>query len=366
MSHPTIDIDKIRKRPGMFIGDVHDGSGLTHMLWELLANALDEHVRGTCKTVSISIRENGSVTIQDDGRGIPTHDLDGVPFVQKALTSWHGTPTFDGHAPHEHVGGHGVGMFAVNALSSWLELEIFREGTHYRQRYERGVPCGPLEAVESTHRTGTTITFLPDPTIFSDPWFNAGTITARLQELAYLVPSLKLSFADHRKHEFHEPRGLRAFVERTRHPGMPIPGTLTVEERVGEILVEAAMNWRDGPWSSSSIDSYANIERTTDGGTHVQGLLTGLALGLRDVEGSRVRKRPLKQLRGIVSRGLHAVVCVRLRDPTFDAPTKSRLMTSAVAKAVSGVVRRAFVAELQNNLELRRHCIRLIDGELAP
>ncbi|MDC3955225.1 ATP-binding protein [Polyangium jinanense] len=364
MNHPTIDIDKIRKRPGMFIGDVYDGSGLTHMIWELLANALDEHVCGTCRAVSISLNEDGSVTVQDDGRGIPTHELDGVPFVQKALTSWHQTPTFDGHAPHEHVGLRGVGMIAVNALSSWLELEIFREGTHYRQRYERGVPCGPLEAVESTHQSGTTITFLPDPAIFPKPWCNAGTITARLQELAYFVPSLRLAFADRRKHEFHEPRGLRAFLERTRRPGTHL-GTLTVEERVGEILVEAAMDWRDGPWASSSIDSYANIERTTDGGTHVQGLMTGLALGLRDVEGSRVHKRPLKQLRGIVSRGLHAVVCVRLRDPTFGAPTRSRLMTPAVAKAVSGVVRHAFVVELENNVELRRHCIRLIDGEHA-
>ena len=353
------DIDVIRRRPGMFIGDVRDGSGLLHMVWELLANTLDEHVRGSCRAVSVEVGEDGSVTVRDDGRGIPVDQVDGVPFVQKALTTLHRTPTFDGHAPHEHVGLHGVGLVAVNALSSWLSLEIFRDARCYRQRYERGIPCGALEAVGSTSQTGTAITFLPDPTIFSDPWINAGAIAARLRELACLVPTLSFSFVDHRKHHFHETRGIRAFLERTRSSGKRIFGVVVVEDVVGDISVEVAMEWRDH--RRSSIDSYANIQRTTEGGTHVHGLLDGLARGLRDVEEARVNERSPQQLRDIVDSGLHAVVCVRLRDPAYHAPTKNRLETPEVATVVSAVVRRAFAHELRHDAELRSHIVGQIE-----
>lgn len=363
MSDLQSDIDVIRRRPGMYIGDIRDGSGLAHMVWELLANALDEHVSGFCRAISVAINPDGSVTVQDDGRGIPTHDLGGVPFAQKALTSLHRTPTFDGHAPHEHVGLHGVGLVAVNALSSWLELEIRRAGRLYRQRYERGAPSGPLEAVEPTEQTGTTITFHPDPAIFPDPWLDAGTIAARLRELACLMPSLRFAFADRRRQEFHEPRGLRVFLERTRCPAESILATLNIDERVGEISVEAAIEWRDH--EGSSIQSYANIHPTTDGGTHVRGLSNGLALGLQDLEKAHAGQLRLDQVRDVVNRGLHAVLCVRLRDPTYDSPTKSKLMNPAVATAVSRVLRAAFVRDLRDNSELRRRWVRLLAGDFV-
>lgn len=139
------DIDAIRQRPGMFIGDVHDGSGLVHMVWELLANALDEHHHGSCRSISVEIGEDGAVAVDDDGRGIPVVDSKGTPFAQLALTSLHQTPTLDGHAPHEHLGPHGAGLVAVNALSAWLILDIFRGGRHCSQRYERGIPCTPCK-----------------------------------------------------------------------------------------------------------------------------------------------------------------------------------------------------------------------------
>lgn len=361
MSDPQSDIDVIRRRPGMFIGDIYDGSGLAHMVWELLANALDEHVGGFCQAISIVINPDGSVTVRDDGRGISIHDLGGVPFAQQALTSLHRTPTFDGHAPHEHVGLHGVGLVAVNALSSWLELEIRRAGRCYRQRYERGVPTGMLEAVEPTEQTGTTITFHPDPAIFPDPWLNAGTIARRLRELACLMPSLRFTFADERRQEFHESRGLRVFLERTRYPAESILATLTIDERVGEISIEAAIEWRDHQWSS--IRSYANIHPTTDGGTHVRGLLNGLALGLQDVEKGRTGPLRLERVRYVVNRGLHAILCVRLRDPTYDSPTKSKLMNPAVTTAVSRVLRGAIVSELRDNSSLRQRWLRLLGGD---
>lgn len=332
MNNSNEDIETIRLRPGMYIGDVHDG-GLFQMIWELVANALDEHYHGSCRTVSVEIGEDGSVAVEDDGCGIPMSEVKGLPFAQLALTSIHDTPTLDGHAPHEHLGPHGAGLVAVNALSSWLLLEIFRDGRHFRQRYERGIPCTVAQDVEPTNRTGTRITFLPDPAIFSDPWINAGTVATRLRELACLVPSLTFSFADHRRQRFQEPRGLRSLLERTRYPRESILSVLTVNEVLDGISVEAAMEWRQDRWSS--IESYANIQRTTDGGTHVRGLLNGLARGLRSADAQRCGKRTLRELRETVSRGLHAIVCVRLRDPTFGAPTRSKLMTPSVEMAVS-------------------------------
>lgn len=132
------DVDAIRKRPGMYIGDVTDGSGLTHLGWELVANSLDQHLAGRCTRVDVVLHHDGSVVVDDDGPGIPISDIDGRPFAEVALTRFHTTPTFDGHAPHEHVGRYGVGLFVLNALSSRLALDVFRDGFHYTQRLERG------------------------------------------------------------------------------------------------------------------------------------------------------------------------------------------------------------------------------------
>lgn len=349
MPEPLSDIESIRRRPGMYIGDVRDGSGLVHMIWELVANALDEHLAGRCHTVSVTIEADGSVVVDDDGRGIPVDPIDGIPFAQIALTSHHRTPTLDGHAPHEHVGKTGVGIIAVNALSSWLRLDSFHRGRHYVQSYERGLPVTRLADVGPTDRTGTRVAFLPDPTIFPDPWINPGTVVARLRELSWLLPTLTLSFADHREHRFFEPRGLHGLLERSR-PSTNVVSTepLVVKATHESILVEAAMEWRDIQWSS--IESFANIERTTDGGSHVQGLLDGLADGLRAAVRSRVRGRG--RLREAVQQGLHAVVCVRLDDPTYDQPTKSRLVTPEAVRAVRAVVAPAFEVWLERQPQL--------------
>ncbi|MFO0590056.1 MAG: ATP-binding protein [Polyangiaceae bacterium] len=360
MSVAANDIEMIRSRPGMFIGDVQDGSGLVHLVWEVLANALDEHLSGHCKNISVVIGEDGSVTIHDDGRGIAARPIDGIPLVEKALTSLHNTPTLDGHAPHEHLALFGVGLVAVNALSRRLHVEIHRDGECFRQDYERGVPCSSLIRSVSTEHSGTMITFLPDSDIFPNLWINGGAIAARLRELACLLPSLRLTFVDRRVQEFHEPDGLPAFLRRTRHPNSRVLAALKVNEIVDQIAVEAAIEWRDHYWSS--IDSYANIQRTTEGGTHVRGLLTGLARGLRAVPAVKERRLSLNYLRPLLSRGLHAVVCVRLRDPTFESPTRSRLATPAVSKCVSSVVCREFSRKLTEDHELRQHWLSMIEG----
>jgi DNA gyrase subunit B len=201
-------------------------------------------------------------------------------------------------------------------------------------------------------RTGTGVSFQPDPAIFSDPWFNAGVIAARLRELAWLLPTLTLTFQDRREHVFCEPRGLAAFLERTRRGLVPIGNSLFVEQLVGEIRVEAAVEWLPCRWSM--VESYANIERTTEGGTHVEGLVEGLAEALRDVLPAWKARQKKKSIEA-VNRGLHAIICVRLHDPTYGEPTKSRLTTPEAKRAVSSAVRAAFAAFVRCNASLLEH-----------
>ena len=209
-----------------------------------------------------------------------------------------------------------------------------------------------LEKTGPATRTGTRVSLHPDPTIFADPWFNAGTIAARLRELAWLLPTLTLTFNDRREHIFQEPRGQMVFLERTRSGLPPIGGTMFIDRIVGEIRVEAAVEWLPSRWSK--VESYANVERTTDGGTHVQGLVEGLAQALRDVEPAW-KSRPNKDAKEAVSRGLHAIVCVRLLDPTYDQPTRSRLVTPEAKSAVGFAVRAAFAEFVQGNAALIEH-----------
>ncbi|NUO54146.1 MAG: hypothetical protein HOV80_35310 [Polyangiaceae bacterium] len=326
-------IDSIRLRPGMYMGDIHDGSAIAHMIWEAVANSVDEHLAGHCTQVTVTIEEDASVSVEDDGRGVPVHDVAGIPFAQRALTEFHNSPTLDGHAPHEHIASSGLGLLPVNALSSWLELTTFRDGGHYVQRYERGRPTAPLERIEPTGRTGTRLRFHPDPSIFGGVWFDPGQIATHLRELSFLLPKLTLRFTDRRQHSFHEPLGLASYVRTRLRSGIgPELPMFTLVVGVGDIVVEVAATW--GPAWGGSLESFANVQRTTGGGTHVRGLLLGLVDGLRKATPTSKRR---KQLEGALTEGLVAAVCVRLNDPTYDSPTKSILSTPRV----TGVVRRA-------------------------
>lgn len=342
---PLTDLESIRKRPAMWIGST-DAGGLAQLIWEVVSNSLDQHLARRCTRIDVAFEPDGLVVVEDDGPGIPLIDVEGRPFAEVALTRLHATPTFDGHAPHEHVGLHGIGLFPVNALSSRLTLDVFRDGFHHTQRFARGVAVSPLTKVGTAIRTGTRLSFQPDAEIFPDPWFDAAMITTRLRELACLLPTLKLTFQDRREHVFHEPSGLCAFLERIRAGETPLAAPLCVDQRVGEIRVEAAMEWLPG--CPSKVQSYANVARTTEGGTHVEGLVDGLARALKDVVFAW-KDSTQKAASAAVRRGLHAVVCVRLVDPTYGAPTKNRLMTPEVKVAVSSVVRAAFVALLQQS-----------------
>lgn len=353
--------EAIRKRPGMYIGDVHDGSGLVHMVWELVSNSLDQHLAGRCSRIDVSLEEDGSVVVDDDGPGMPLIELNGRPFAEVAMTELHMTPTFDGHAPHEHVGSglHGLGLCPLNALSSRVVLDVFRDGGHYTQRFGKGYVVTRMEKVGVSARTGTRVSLLPDSTIFSDPWFNANTIATRLRELSCLLPGLTLSFQDRRKQVFREPRGLLALLASARRGVEPMGGTLSVDERVGAIRVEVAAEWL--PFRSGVVESYANVERTTGGGKHVEGLLDGLD-SVMVTQVPDWKKHPKRRRLERVRQGLHAIVCVRLLDPSYGAPTKDRLDTPEAKTAVAAAVRAPFLGFLQSNPELLAHLTSATSG----
>ncbi len=358
---PSTALDSVRRRPGMYVGDTHDGSALLCMVWEVIANALDQHLAGHCTQIRLELSPDGAITVEDDGRGFPLHDCDGVSFPEKALTTPHATATLDGHAPHEHVGLRGVGLFPVCALSSALQLDVFREGKLFSQRFERGVAVSSMCEIGTATRTGTRLTFVPDPLIFSNTWLDSEPLSRRLREMSFLLPALTLRFIDHREHRLHEPRGLLAYVD-TKAPDndeLAAP-TFSAAEVVGKIRVEVAAKWRRA--GGYSVESFANIERTTDGGTHVRGLILGLIQGLKRAAPGACAGKTLAEIEPAVSRGLAAIVCVRLDDPTFGEPTRSRLITPEAKAAVTACVANAFAAFLSTENALRKRLAAAVRG----
>lgn len=322
----------------MYIGDTHDGSGLIHMLWEVVANPLDEHMAGHCNRIAIEIGEDGAVSVEDNGRGIRLDVVDGVSFAEKAMTSFHAGPTLDGHAPHEHIGARGVGLFAVCALSTWLKFEVSRDGQRYGQRFERGLAVSKLRELGAAEATGTRLVFLPDTEIFSTTWLDPGPVLSRLKELSYLFPQLSLSFKDMREHGFHEPGGLASYVQSVNnlHGDEPLTGMFLSTSFRESICVEIAAMWNGH--SMTSLQSFANAMRTTEGGTHVEGLLRGLVAGARDTLPDLCRGRRRREIERALTCGLNAAVCVRLDDPAYGRPTRDRLASPQVVAVVADCV----------------------------
>jgi DNA gyrase subunit B len=295
----------------------------------------------------VEIQQDGAISVDGDGRGFPIHEVEGLSFLERALTRFHRSPTLDGHTPHEHVGLHGVGLFPVNALSSRLSVESFSGGRRYEQHFERGTAVTPLIDVASANRTGTRVTFAPDPEVFANPSVDPGPIVRRLRELSSLLPGLRLEFEDRRRHCFQEPNGLLGFLEPMREGSSD---AFLVATSIGEIRVDAALRWHPYPWST--VESFANVERTTGGGTHVRGMLTGLARGLRLADRAACRGKNAKHLIRVISEGLNAVVCVRLNHPTYEGPARDRLCTPAAETAVRDSVSEAFANLLRDDPQL--------------
>ncbi len=347
-------LEAVRRRPGMYIGST-DARGLHHLVYEVVDNSVDEALAGFCTEIQVRLGRDGSVSVTDNGRGIPVgvHPQVGRPAVEVALTMLHAGGKFDGKGYRVSGGLHGVGVSVVNALSEWLEVEVRREGGRFRQRYERGRPVTGVERVGDTDERGTTVTFVPDGLIFPETGFDYETLCQRLRELAFLNRGLLLAIADERTgawRRFLFRGGIASFVEyinRNRQPVHPRPIYLRAEREGCE--VEAALQYTDS--YAESIYSYANNIRTQEGGTHETGLKMALTRVINDYAR---RVGALKNGQDALSgedirEGLTAIISVKLLDPQFEGQTKTKLGNSEIRGLVDSVVGEGLAAFLEEN-----------------
>ncbi|MBF92794.1 MAG: DNA topoisomerase (ATP-hydrolyzing) subunit B [Euryarchaeota archaeon] len=343
-------LEAVRKRPGMYLGDPHDGSALHHCIWEVVDNAVDEHLAGFNPTVEVNLEKDGSVTVVDHGRGIPVdkHPEEGVSAAEVIMTKLHAGGKFDNEAYKVAGGLHGVGVSAVNAVSEKLVMTIHRDGKEWKQEYSKGERKAVLKSVGKSEITGTIINFKPDLTIFSDiTEFDFEQINTRLRRTAFLNAGLQIFLRDFRAEEDVEIEhkydgGLSEYVQSMNknkeviHEGvLHILGSKQGDK--GEVHVEVALQWTDA--YSESVHCFTNIIHNSDGGTHLSGLKSSLTRTINSYAQSRSLLKNVNSLSGDdIREGLSAVVSIKHPDPSFNAQTKSKLVTSEVAGIVEQIV----------------------------
>ena len=361
-------LEAVRKRPGMYIGGVTT-SGLNHLVYEIVDNAVDEHLAGFCTHISVTLEGDGSVTVRDNGRGIPIdrHKL-GISAERVVFTTLHAGGKFDNNAYKTSGGLHGVGSSVVNALSEWLEVRVFKDGKIAYDRYEQGKPTvtlknGLLPKVGKTDETGTEIRFKPDGEIFEKTWFTAASIRSRLHETTYLNPGLTIEFHNHRNGEeredtiFHETDGISAYIRELNKGKNAIHDVINVRGKSEDIEVELGIQFVDT--FEEKILGYCNNIYTSEGGTH----LTGFKTRFTGIINSYARelgilKEKDSNFTGADTRcGMTAIVVVKHRDPVFEGQTKTKLGSADAARAVAAVTGEQLELFFDKNLEILKNII---------
>ena len=349
-------LEAVRKRPGMYIGST-SSKGLHHLVYEIVDNAVDEALAGFCDTVKVYINEDNSITVRDNGRGIPVgiNKKKGIPAVEVVFTILHAGGKFGGGGYKVSGGLHGVGASVVNALSTWLEVDIFHEGKIYRQRYERGKVMYPLKIVGDTDKRGTEVRFLPDPTIFEETVFDFSVLKQRLREMAFLTKGLKIVLKDKRPEEnvaltFHYEGGIREYVEYlNKSKEVLYPQVIYCEGKKGDVVVEVALQHNDS--YNEGVYSFVNNITTPEGGTHLAGFRSALTKTFNDyARKTKLLKDSEQNLTGDdIREGLVAIVSIKIPEPQFEGQTKQKLGNSEARGAVDSVVSEQLTYFLEQN-----------------
>ena len=359
-------LEPVRMRPGMYIGSTGK-RGLHHLVYEVVDNSVDEALAGYCDWIKVTLHEDGSVEVEDNGRGIPVevHPEVGKSALEVVMTTLHAGGKFSKDSYKISGGLHGVGVSVVNALSEWLEVRVCRDGKVYRQRYERGTPVTPVEVIGETNKRGTVVRFKPDSLIFSDTEFEPDILEHRLRETAFLIPGLRIEFEDRIngvKKSFKYEGGIKEYVKHLNqgkkaiHDVIFIRDTAYVETKYGqreEVLVEIAFQYTDS--YSEEIHSFANTVKTVDGGTHVTAFKTMLTRLMNEYGRKTGVLKEKEAFQGEdVREGLTAVISVYVRNPEFEGQTKSKLGNEEVYDAVSKVMRERLKEYLDINQDVAK------------
>ena len=347
-------LEAVRRRPGMYIGST-DVRGLHHLVYEVVDNAVDEALAGFCDRIEVIIHKDNTVTVTDNGRGIPVgmHPKVKKPALEVVMTMLHAGGKFGGSGYKVASGLHGVGVSAVNALSEWLEVWVDRDSYKYHQRYERGKPVGPVEKLEKTKQSGTTVSFKPDATIFTTLDFRFETLAQRFREIAFLTKGLSIHLQDERGEgqeiRFYFEGGIASFVRYLNKNRGVLHEPFFVSKQVGDTYVEAAIQYTDG--YAESVYAFANNINTVDGGTHLTGFRSALTRTLNDYARKMgLLKENESNFSGDdVRQGLTAILSVKLKEPQFESQTKGKLGNAEVKGQVESVVGEALAEWLEEH-----------------